>query len=423
MTALFQNTYHELLKSRQWTPAWLRATRKKSYEKFLAEGLPTRRLEDWKYTSTRSLQDKDFALAEAADIDALRLKAVSLKQADRIVFINGRYAAGHSQLPADVSVVPLIEAVKHADSARLIHAAANKQGVDSLADLNQALFSSGAVIRVRKSLQSARPLQLVFLQTPGASALISPRNIVHVEKHANVAILESHAGDTTHFTNAVSDIWVETGARCQYILERVLGDQAQYVSTHRFHVARDAQVETFNLALGGRLNRSHLIFNMNAPGAAAKLDGLYQARKDNHIDNVTEVNHFAAHTTSTQLYKGILEDKSRAVFNGKIAIARDAQQVAAHQLNKNLLMSKDAEVDSRPQLVIDANDVKCSHGASIGQINEQELFYLQSRAIPRDEAKDMLAKAFALDVLNRITGPHFTEHLHGVLRTTGGQLA
>ena len=419
MSTAFETAFQDLVQDQQWTPDWLRDLRQRSYDRFIETGLPSRRDESWKYTSTRSLGEASFTLSKNASISRIVVERLSVKDAHRLVFINGVYKEEFSILPSDVSVVALSEAMK---TERDLILPLLDENEDILAVLNQAFFSSGVMLRVKKGIKVQKPLQFLFLQSQEAAAtgaIISPRNIVFVESGAEVHIIESHFGQTQHFTNAVTDVFIKDQAYCQYLLERSIGPETRYVSKHSFHIGRDAQVETFNLALGGKLNRSHLEFRLTAPGGSAKLDGLYIARGDNHIDNVTEVLHLAPNTRSTQLYKGVLEDKSRAVFNGKITIVKDAQQVDAQQLNKNLLMSPDAEVDSRPQLAIDANDVKCSHGASIGQIDEQELFYLQSRAISREDAKAMLASAFVGDVVGRISGKHFTKHVQDVLQSFG----
>lgn len=417
MSATFETAFQDLVKDQQWTPAWLRASRQRSYDRFVEAGLPSRQNESWKYTSTRALGETVFGLSQSQGISKEAVESASVKDSSRLVFINGIYQSQFSILPTDLSVVTLRDALT---TDRDLILPLLEEADDSLTALNQAFFSSGVLLRVKKNAVIAKPLQLLFLQTAeDRPAMISPRNIIFVEAAAQVNIIESHFGETKHFTNAVTDVFVKDLAHCQYVLERSIGSETRYVSKHSFHIGRDARVETFNLALGGKLNRSHLEFRLTAPGSSAKFDGLYIARDDNHIDNVTDVLHLAPHTNSSQLYKGVLEGKSRAVFNGKITIVKDAQQVDAQQLNKNLLMSPDAEVDSRPQLAIDADDVKCSHGASIGQIDEQELFYLQSRAIPRDEAQRMLASAFIGDVVGRISGTHFTKHVQDVLQSFG----
>ncbi|RYZ60347.1 MAG: Fe-S cluster assembly protein SufD [Proteobacteria bacterium] len=418
MTAQFHTAFQDFVADAQWTPAWLKGLRQRSYDRFVEQGLPTRQDENWKYTSTRSLSEASFGLSRKTEISNIVVDRLSVKDSSRIVFVNGAYKSELSILPDDIEVSALNDVLD--DDQDLIQPLFDEEG-DSFTALNQAFFSTGVMVRVKKNSIVKKPLQLLFVQSvEDAPSMVSPRNIVFVEGGAQVKIIESHFGQTKNFTNAVTDVFVKDAAHCQYILERSIGNETRYVSKHCFHIGRDAQVETFNLALGGRLNRSHLEFRLNAPGAYAKLDGLYIARDDNHIDNVTEVMHLSHHTNSAQLYKGVLEGKSRAVFNGRITIVKDAQQVDAQQLNKNLLMSPDAEVDSRPQLAIDANDVKCSHGATIGQIDAQELFYLQSRCISREDAKRMLATAFIGDVVGRISGTHFTKHVQDVLQSFGG---
>ncbi|MES2744983.1 MAG: Fe-S cluster assembly protein SufD [Bdellovibrionota bacterium] len=415
----FEKAFQSLLTKESGSPEWLLGLRRQSFEAFNTIGFPSRQNEDWKYTSTRALADGDFSLPEIANIARANLAAASLSNASRLVFINGIYEPSQSNPPEGVEISPIDRA--QIEDEAIIRSTLTSS--ENLALLNQAFFTSGVLIKVAKKKDLEAPIQLLYLQTESSTpAMISPRNLIFVEAQARVAFLESHYGEGGHFTNAVSDVFVKDGAECQYVLERVLKPQNSFVSSHTFHVGRDARIESFNLALGGQLNRSHLIFRMTAEGASAKLDGLYIAPDQSHIDNVTEVVHLAPNTSSAQLYKGVLEGKSRAVFNGKITIVKDAQKVDAQQLNKNLLMSADAEVDSRPQLVIDANDVKCSHGATIGQIDSQELFYLQSRAISKDDAKRMLAKAFIGDVMGRIKHPSLRKHLETSLENFGSRV-
>lgn len=419
MSTQLDSAFQTVVSDKSLSPDWLKALREKSYAEFSKLGYPTRQNEDWKYTSTRSLAETGFGLPKDSAAPSSALARASLKDANRLVFVNGVYESAQSNPPSDVSITSFNKL--NASDRELVSSTFDTH--DSLNRLNQAFFGNGIVIRVKKDADVKSPIQMLYLQSEASEAsMISPRTVIILEKGSRAAFLESHYGESGHFTNAAADIFVEANAECRYILERVLRPQNHFVSSHNFHIERDARVESFNFALGGQLNRSHLTFRMKAPGASAKLDGLYLANDGSHIDNVTEVVHLAPNTSSAQLYKGILEGKSRAVFNGKITIVKDAQQVDAQQLNKNLLMSKDAEVDSRPQLVIDANDVKCSHGATIGQIDSQELFYLQSRAISKDDAKRMLAKAFIGDVLNRIQGQLFQDHLENTLENFGSRV-
>lgn len=418
MSIPLETAFRSVMNDKPWNPDWLRSIRLSSFEKFAAIGFPTRQVEDWKYTSTRALAEAAFALPHSASINPLALAQASLKTASRLVFVNGIYQPAQSNLPSDISAIALNEAGD--EDQDIIRS--TLQAEESLSLLNQAFFTSGVLIKVKKGSRQSTPIQLLYLQTESSeSTMISPRNLIFVESGAQASFMETHLGESGHFTNAVADIFVKEGANCQYVLEKILPTSNQFVSSHTFHIGRDAHVDSFNLAIGGKLNRSHLIFRMTASGASAKLDGLSLADDGSHIDNVTEVVHLAPNTSSAQLYKGILEGKSRGVFNGKITIVKGAQQVDAQQLNKNLLMSREAEVDSRPQLLIDADDVKCSHGATIGQIDAQELFYLQSRAISKDDAKQMLARAFIGDVIGRIKHESFREHLENTLEHFGNR--
>jgi Fe-S cluster assembly protein SufD len=415
----FENLFQSHVAREAGSPQWLMDLRHQSLAAFRRLGLPTRRNEDWRYTSTRSLVEGSFRLSgQAASISAEALAYGSLPNAARLVCVDGIYDPSLSSPPEGLEVSSL----QHAKMEDEPVIRSILTSTESLPLLNQAFFSDGLLIKVREGLELDHPIQLLYIQTDTAASMLSPRSLILVESQARVVFLESHYGKSGHFTNAVSDIFVKDGAECRHVLERIQGSENTFVGAHTFHVGRDARVESFNLAVGGRLNRSQLEFRMTAEGATARLDGLCMAPDQSHIDNVTEVIHSAPHTSSAQLYKAVLEGKSRVVFNGKITIAKQAQKVDAQQLNKNLLMSPDAEVDSRPQLAIDANDVKCSHGATIGQINAQELFYLQSRGISKEDAQKMLAKAFIGDVMGRIKLPALKSHLETSLDTFGSRV-
>lgn len=417
MQANFDQAFASIAADPAWTPSWLQDVRTRAFDHFKKHGLPSRQAEDWKYTSTRPLQDEFQAKGQAV-LAERDLSSFFLPEGTALVFVNGVFDKARSRFTSEqgLRVEPLHEALPSLVS----HMSAVPDG-SSMESLNKALFSSGALVQVAPHAVIKAPIQLLFVTADsGTRQIIAPRNIISIGAGASASIVESHFNFLeSNFTNAVTEIQVADQGRCKVLFEKVLSSQSLHVGTSQIQVGRDAEVETFVLSLGGKLNRTQLGFNLTASGASAKLDGLYVGKQNSHIDNVSEVLHSAAHTKSSQLYKGILADESRAVFNGKIRIIKDAQQVEALQLNKNLLLSENAEVDTRPQLQIDADDVRCSHGATIGQLDEDEVFYLQSRGIHRADAEHMLAKAFVGDVISR-PGPFAQARLARILREFGG---
>ncbi|HYX32071.1 MAG TPA: Fe-S cluster assembly protein SufD [Oligoflexus sp.] len=409
-----------------WTPAWIQPMRASAFQKFSQLGFPTRQNEDWKYTSLRSVTGSSFSWLDEAHPETDKdLANFMIPGADTLVFLNGSFAPhkSHMHPESGLTVVPLHKALKTKKDqlqAQLLHDATLPRG--SFEELNDALFSSGAFIQVEAHHAVERPLQFLFLNTESAAAqLISPKNIISIADGASATVVESFFSYLEpHLTNAVSTYEVGRGARLSLFQEKILSSQSLHVGLSRIRARRDAQVECFTLTMGGRLSRSEVQVDLQEPGASVKLDGLYLGRMQSHLDHVTTIQHLAPHTTSSQVYKGILYDECRAIFNGRVNIVKNAQQSAAHQLNKNLLMSSAAEVDSRPQLKIDADDVKCSHGATIGQLDATQVFYLQSRGIPRAEAEQMLAKAFVRDVMYRIQNAPMQTRMLSLLENYGG---
>ncbi|WP_141731245.1 Fe-S cluster assembly protein SufD [Oligoflexus tunisiensis] len=409
-----------------WTPAWMQPLRASAFQKFSTLGFPTRQNEDWKYTSLRPITSSSFSWRDEAHPETTKaLENFMIKGADTLVFLNGSFAPhkSHMRPESGLTVVPLHKALKTKKdliAAHLQKDASRTRG--SFEELNEALFSSGAFIQVEARHAVERPLQFLFVNTESAAAqLISPKNIISIADGASATVVESYFSYLEpHLTNVVSSYEVGRGAQLRLFQEKILSSQSLHIGLSRIRAARDAQVECFTLTMGGRISRSELQIDLLEPGAQAKLDGLYLGRMQTHLDHVTTVQHLAPHTTSSQVYKGILYDECRAVFNGRINIVKDAQQTAAHQLNKNLLMSPAAEADSRPQLKIDADDVKCSHGATIGQLDAVQVFYLQSRGIPRADAEQMLAKAFVRDVMYRIQNAPMQSRMLSLLENYGG---
>jgi len=422
--ALFEQVQHS-----PWTPTWLSSLRKEAFQHFQRMGLPERTHEEWRYTSLRPVTQGNYRILLPTRVASDKpVEPLLLTTAYQIVFINGIFAPQHSKLPASgrITMLPLEQALlEKRDFVENLLQQRPKQPRTSLEELNQALFTSGALIRVPPNVQLEQPIHLLYLHTDGGEAqLIAPRNLIVLEEGSQATILESSFSYLeSHFTNMLTEVYVRAGAKLHYVAEKVLSSLSLHINQTRFQIERDAQVKSFNLSLGGRLARSQTQFELIDPGAEAQLDGLYIGRMRSHIDNLTSVQHRAAHTRSSQVYKGLLFDQSRAVFDGKISIAKHAQQTQAHQLNKTLLMSSEAEMDTEPQLRIDADDVRCSHGATIGRLNSNELFYLQSRGIPRDESETILSRAFLRDVIHRLGHDELEARLSQVLALYAGMEA
>ena len=390
-------------------PAWLSEIRGAGFDRFRAAGFPGPRDESWKYTNVAPILRVPFAAAgeprrpgRGADV------GVFSDEGPRIVFVNGRYAATLSSAgpPAGgVEVTSLRDALSRQPASVQPHLAKIAREGNAFADVNTALFEDGAFVRISAGAVLPDPIHLVFLSEPGSSPTVSHvRNLVVAERGSQAAIVESWVGEPggLSFTNAVTEVAVGEGAVLEfYKLERESLD-AFHVATMEVLQKRDSSFTSHSITLGGALVRNDLNVRLDAPGAGCTLNGLFLGSGTQHLDNHTRIDHAEPHGTSRELYKGIMSGKSRGVFNGRIIVRPDAQKTDAMQTNRNLLLSKEALVNSEPALEIFADDVKCRHGSTIGQLDETAMFYLRSRGIGEEDARSLLVYAFASDVASRI---------------------
>lgn len=402
-------------------PEWVRAVRDAGWCRYAAAGLPTPRDEEWRYTNLRALAEADFVSAAAAPVGVLeRIAPVSLPDAHRIVFVDGRYAPELSggRVPPGCRITRLVDADATEQAAMRLALEAEAAGpFDGVAALSLAALDGDAVlVRVPDGVALGRVLQLVHVGSQ-AGAMAFPRVLLHVGAGCAVDVVETYvsaAGGAT-LVNGRTDMTVGQGSRVGYLAVQSHATDAFHLSRARFVLEADSRVDAFAFQAGGRLARHNLDFVLNGSGIDANLDGLYLLHGAGHLDNHTTVDHRQPSSTSNQLYKGILADAARAVFNGKIFVRSEAQQTNAYQLNRNLLLGERAKVDTKPQLEIFADDVRCTHGASVGQLDPDEVFYLQSRGVNRREAVAMLARGFAEDVLRRVRLASAADLLSGLV--------
>lgn len=382
---------------------WLAGLRDGAMARFAKSGLPTQRLESWKYTSLAALSGIDFqAPGAVAPPPPAGLPASLLANGGpRLVFVNGRIDAGLSRLddlPDGLSMVPLSATIEGAPGS--IESHLGRIGEDMaqpMSALNTAFASEGYVVRVDPGVQIEAPIEMVFLGGLSEVAVAyHPRNLVLVGAGAGIDIVEHHvgAGAAAYLANGVFEARVDAGGRLAHIKVQDEGPDAFHLWTGHVRLAKDARFEGFCLALGARLSRCETTILLEGEGAHAGLAGAYLMRGRQHCDTTTVVEHRVPNTTCKEVFKGVLDDHARAVFQGRLLVARGAQHTDAHQLSKTLLLSDNAEIDAKPELEIYADDVKCSHGATSGQIDETALFYLRSRGIPDVQARALLIQAF-----------------------------
>ncbi len=393
-------------------PSWLPALRQKAYERFAALGFPTTRDEDWHFTSVTPIAERTFKALRPAP-SALTLSDLEPWTIDaewhRLVFVNGRLEpqlSNFAGLPADVQVSTLSEALreepewvqKHLGALATFDRAA-------FTAMNTAFMAEGVVIRVPKGEVVDVPLHILHIADGQAQGgAIHPRLLVVAEPLAQITLVESYAsvGNPSYLVNAVAEVSVGNGARVDHYKLQRESTEAFHVGTVQVTQGRDSIYHSFSFAAGAALSRTNVYTKLAGVGGEARLNGLYVLDGTQHADHQTFVEHLAESCASRELYKGILDGGSHGVFNGKVYVDPIAQKTDGKQTNKALLLSDKARVDTKPQLEIFADDVKCTHGATIGRLDELALFYLKSRAIGAENARALLTYAFAAEVLETI---------------------
>ncbi|HEY0779105.1 MAG TPA: Fe-S cluster assembly protein SufD [Gemmatirosa sp.] len=400
-------------------PAWLAAVRRAGAAAFARQGFPTTRHEDWHYTTTAAIAEADYASTAAAtgDVegrDALRPFTFGQPLGGpagwpTLVFVNGRFDAALSardRLPEGVEALAWDEALTREPELveRTLGRIADPAAQPFVA-LNQAVFTDGALVVVRKEMEADRPVHLLFVTDATAARTAShARVLVVAERHSKVSVIESHVaiGGASYLTNAVTEIDVADGATVHHL-------KVQRESARAFHLAhvearqgRDSHFVSFSFATGAKLARANVYTLLAGEGCGATLNGLYTVGDEQHCDNQTRIEHREPNCYSRELYKGVLDGRAHGVFNGKVYVHPAAQKTDGKQTNNTLLLSEEARIDTKPQLEIFADDVKCTHGATVGRLDQTALFYMQSRGVGTEAARKLLTYAFAADVLETI---------------------
>jgi Fe-S cluster assembly protein SufD len=391
---------------------WLRNAREAALQQFAAAGFPTQREEAWKYTNVTPITRELFQPARGPvstvgreQVDALALPGWV---GPRLVFVDGFFAPAFSTLatlPEGVQVGSLGQALAAGAAGLETHLAGSLAETGGFLALNAAFMADGAYLQVPGGVEITEPVELLYLATAGEpAALVSPRNLILAGAGSRLTVVERYAalGDGPYLTNAVTEVVLAEGARLEHYALVEEGARGFHIARTRVRQSLGSRFSSYGVALGGALVRNELKVELEAEGSEAELGGLYVLGGRQHLDNAIHVDHLSPGGTSRQLFKGVLDDAARAVFSGRVIVHPQAQHSDATQVNKNLLLSREAEVDTRPQLEIYADDVKCSHGATVGQLDADALFYLRARGIDPDAARDLLIHAFVGDVVERI---------------------
>jgi Fe-S cluster assembly protein SufD len=396
----------------------LDSERKKALEQFLVLGLPTTRQENWKYTSLAALEKKPLPLIneyEHADPSLAQvLEPAVLPQAEhRLVFVDGRFAPALSKhgLPVGVRAGALSSSLADRPEDGL---PISSQHSSALVSLGLALSEDGLDFNIPAGIKINTPVLVLFVSACAGHSVF-PASAIHLGEGAQATLIEQHIAlhNEATFAQVLTRVTLDQDADLTHVKLQTEGARAIHLADTEVEVAARAQYHSVVLALGGLIGREDLRINLNAPGAHVDLDGAYLPRKRMHLDHHTTVRHVSPDCTSRQSYRGILDEAGRGVFNGRVVVEKDAQRTDAQQSNANLLLSDNAEIDTKPQLEIFADDVKCSHGATVGQLDPAELFYLRSRGIDEAAARALVTFAFAARVLS---GLESHEALHSGLR-------
>jgi Fe-S cluster assembly protein SufD len=403
-------------------PEWLQSLRSHGMARFESLGFPTTKNEDWHFTSVAPIAEGTFraAMTTKPGVSSEGSTAGMVARADlqrftfgqpawhSLVFVNGEFSENLSSfagLGGNVRVSSLAKAIRSGVGRPERHlgkiAAFNQHAFTAL---NTAFVQDGAFIELQVDAVVDEPIHLIFVSEGEGHAVSHPRNLIVAARNSRASIIESYISirDSSYFTNAVTEISLGEGARIDHYKIQRESEKAFHVGTTQIRQARDSQLHSFSFAVGGLLARTNIYTSLDGDGATCTLNGLYLTDGVQHIDNQTSIEHIAPNCPSHETYKGVLDGHSHGVFNGKVYVHPEAQKTDGKQSNNNLLLSPTARVDTKPQLEIFADDVKCTHGATVGRLDELAMFYLNSRGIGRETARTLLTYAFAADVLETI---------------------
>ena len=390
---------------------WIARMRDKAMSEFQQHPFPDTRIEAWKYTDLRSLKRRSFSppvANESISETDLEQWLFNHEPMHRLVFVDGRFAPDLCPFQTwldGVTLTSLAMVMEHSPGALetvLGHTlATDRPGFDAM---NTAFLQDGAYIKLERNAVLEQPLHLLFISSGQADCMTTVRNVIQAGPGSAATVIESWVAlnDATSLTNTITEIVLDENAALEHYKLEQEGTTATHIGGLYVQQDRNSHLTAHSIALGGRLARNELQVDLNGCGAKCTLNGLTLTHHQQHVDNNTRIEHHQPQTTSNEWYRGILDDRSRTVFSGRIVVQPGAQQTQAQQSNHSLLLSAEAEADARPQFEIYADDVQCTHGCTVGELDAEALFYLRSRALDEDAARNLLVYAFAADVLERM---------------------
>ena len=430
----FRASFDSAIEIPRGLPSWLQAFREGARERFLERPLPTTKDEAWRFTSVAPIVNSSFCPPSPGALQGpgeCALSGLRLKdhRGPEVVFVNGQLQEGLSSFPnrGQVEILSLAQAIPRDPRLEGHLGKASGGGETVFADLNSAAARDGAVVFVRAGHHAEEAIHLLFLSTNRGEAPTAshPRTLVVGERGSRATVVESYGGPPgeAYLTNAVTEMILEEDASIERVKIQREGLLGYHVGAFFATLGRNARLRSHSVSVGGALSRDDLRALLCGPGAECALFGLFVGQGSQHVDHHTFVDHKEPHGTSRELYKGILDGGSRGVFDGRILVRKGAAGTDAVQTNKNLLLSREALVDSTPALEILTDDVKCRHGSTTGQLDEVALFYLRSRGIGESEARSLMTYAFAADVVQQLPLPSLRAGLEGYLQKQLGGLS
>lgn len=400
--------------------SWLKTLRQQALTQFNQFGLPSKKVENWKYTSLYELTQQSFKhQANAVTISQQQCDdAALLEDAYRVVIIDGVFDPALSQLsalPKGVTVQPFSQSLDTVEQQLGQQVTLEQAGLTAL---NTLLMKEGVMVHVSENTVVDKPIELLVINSGDTDNLATHlRNMLVLDNNAQATVVEHYIGltDAIYFTNVVSEVVLADKAELFHYKLQQESKNAFHIATLAAKQAAGSQWHTNNISLGGKLARNDVHSQLMGEQSHTTMDGLYLLKAAQHIDNHTRIDHLVPNTTSNELYKGVLDDDSHAVFNGKVIVHKDAQKTDSKEYNHNLLLSRGCEIDTKPEMEIYADDVKCGHGSTVGQLDPDQLFFLRARGLDAVTARSLLTHAFAVEVLERIPSETLRDALSKVI--------
>ncbi|EMI45048.1 Fe-S cluster assembly protein SufD [Rhodopirellula sp. SWK7] len=428
----YQESFNQFQTEQSATaPAWLTELRQAAMTRFTELGIPTKRIEDWRFTNVKSLAAKPYQNVQSislasGDAEELLQRAKLDDSFHRLVFVNGHYVSQWStqhEMPEGVVIENLASSIREnsGDLQERLSLETSDEAAAFIA-LNTAFVNDGALIDIPEGVVLDRPIHLIFLSVESGQTVCHPRNLIRLGKGSRAAVIESYLGreGEGYFTNAITQIELDKSADLDHHkLQHEQTDSLHVASTH-IDQKDSSEFRSHYFSFGSLMARNEINCMLDGEEIVATLNGLYMPTGEQLMDCRTRIDHAKPNCNTYELYKGILDDHAKGVFNGKIFVHQDAQKTDAKQSNQALLLSDDAVVNTKPQLEIYADDVKCTHGATIGELDENALYYLRSRGVSKDLARKMLIFAFANDVVQGVEIPAVRQHLETILLSSHG---